>query len=491
MMLTQSAGQSLQASSQDRLFWGAVFGWQEHQGVLWPCLYIQQWIGWTAMALAAMAVWAVFFPALPQFRLLAGWLAVAPVICQIQMLFIGNLYLIQVAVVYLGLITLYRCATSDATRTWKGWLAGGSVGLAVFLFTLLTEYTVPGSLAAAVVLWFLLGQRGIKGKNRLLATGLLPAAALAGYLCYSLVNEAQVRPDVRPEKVMMDSGLAATAKLAGRNLVNDLWQLAAGRTLQQWGSIQFEAGKKGLMVIGGAALGAIALLLASRRQARSAAKNGPSSTADWKSAGVLLGAIAMGLLPVVLMGRAGHAYKLETRYWLPVMPLAACLTLAVFASVCRRQFASSLILGLGFLCGYTTLTEFFHERGELKQAQAWGVMLRPRLSDNGLNVAYVVYDTPQRTKCLEDIGLCYEMTARMTQNWSAPDRNRFWAWVGPASNWGYEIPNPPSEMNLIIRKVERRGKVARSFLINVDSQGHLRRIQQRDAITELWSDCSP
>ena len=481
--LCQSSGQPLQEVFGDRPLYGAYLGWLERHGILWPFHYGVHFFGWFSMGLAALTVWSLMFPSLPQLRLVAGCLSIAPVICQYQLVLVGGtVYLIQVASVFLGLFVLYWSVSTEVRVPWK-WLAITGAGVLVFLNTLMTEYTIPTSLAAAVLLWFLLKGKEARRKRRLLAAVFLPAVALAGYFVFYLTADPQPRPDTRPEQVILGAGFLSLFKAAGENLANDLWQLSLGRTLTVLGDFSLHADRKDFFFVGAGIFAAISIAWASLRGDQLKLAEEKPVTRHWRGAGILLAAIVLALVPVALMGRAGNIHRMDTRFWLPVLPIAACLTVFLITNLVRERFTSAAIIALGFLCGYATASHAYREFREARGAKALGDELYRRISPEGTNVAFVVYDVPDVKKC-EPIESSYELVARMTERWPTNDRNRFWAWAAPL--WGNEVPNPPEDLNVTIRRVERKGVVSKYFWVSVDERGRIRRLLERTPPGDRW-----
>lgn len=487
--LMHASGRSLQQALGDRPVYGAYLTWLHEHGMLWSVHLGVHLFGWFAQGAAAMAVWSLFFPASPRFRLTAGCLTIAPVICQYQMLIVGGtIYLIQVAAVFLGFVCIYWAVQSRAALWWKGAILL-LTGANVFLNTLVSEYTVPAALAAAVLLWFLLGARGRPLRTRVLATAWLPAIALGGYSLYYLIADAAVRPDVRPEKIILGAAnLTSLLTTSLGNLASELWQLCLGRTLAGLGRLRIEPTAGGMLVFGLGGLVAAAIVWASLRQRDASPDDRLEILSAARTAGVFLLAISLGLLPIVLIGRVGTLFQMETRYWLPVLPIAACTTVLLIRSFAREKLTAVVIAILALVCGYVAVDEARRELQRAAQTRASGRALHTMLTPEGINVAFFVYEAPD-TRRAWVTERSYELTAALTADWPTKDRNRFWAWA--ARHGQYEVPNPPADLGVALRAVLRSGPVAKFLWVSVDENGRMRRVLERSPVTDHWSSPRP
>ena len=469
----------------DRPTYGAFLSWLQDRGILWPAHAAMHFVGWFSQGLAAMIIWSLFFPTLPRLRLVAGCLAIAPVICQYQMVVIGGIiYLIQVAIVYAAFTCTYFIFRNGGKTLWKG-LAVLAIALAVFFSTLITEYTVPASVVAGLLLWFLLGHEGRSMPSRLVATGLLPACTLAGYVVYYVTVDAAVRGDVRPEKVL--SGAGGVLQLAGRTiayLADELWQLSLGRLLSSLSAIQFHPTLEAMWILGFAVVATVTIAAASLRLRATGNAEELQTSKGFRTAGVFLLALAAGLLPAVLLGRYGTVYRMETRYWLPVLPVASCLTVLLIRTCVRERLTYLVVTMLAFASAYTAIATATAEIRTATVARAWGEVLRGMLTPDGMNVALFMYDAPD-VKRAHPVERAYELTARLTSDWPVEDRNRFWAWAAPLG--GNEVPNAPGELGIAIRGTLRSGPVRKFLWISIDESGRMRRVLERSPLTDHWS----
>jgi len=270
---------------------------------------------------------------------------------------------------------------------------------------------------------------------------------------------------------------------AGENLFNDVWQLSFARTLAHLGNLQLQADKQGAFFLCAGVIAAVGIVWASsRKQAKNKMEPTPI-IAGWRAAAALLLALLAGLFPVVVMGRFGNGREVDTRFWLPVLPIAACLTTYLISSLTKQRFTLGILLILSFLCGHTIAKDAYGEVHAARTARSWGRTLHSKMSAEGINVAFIVYDVTDTKKC-EPIELSYELTARMTERWPTKDRNRFWVWAAPL--WGNEVPDPPEEIDVKIRGVERKGVVSKYFWLSIDERGGVRRLLERTPRGDHW-----
>jgi hypothetical protein len=199
--------------------------------------------------------------------------------------------------------------------------------------------------------------------------------------------------------------------------------------------------------------------------------------------GILFLAAALAMAPVVLMGRDGTLYEMETRYWLPLLPVAACLNVLLVRTLGRARLTPVVVTILALGCFYAAVTTAGTEWRNVRAAEDLGAFLHSVMTPQGYNEAYIVYDSPDNRRAYSS-ELSYELTARITEGWPARDRNRFWAWTGAPYN--DRLPFPAADLSVVLRGTLRYGAVAKSFWINVDGDGRIRRILQWTPETGGW-----
>jgi len=174
---------------------------------------------------------------------------------------------------------------------------------------------------------------------------------------------------------------------------------------------------------------------------------------------------------------------LSSRYWLPVLPVAACLNIYLLLSVLRPRMWWIVGPLCGFLAGYFTLMTAVPTIHELHKVASWGKSLERYVSPEGLTVA--VFDdvkTPDGMEFTRD----YELTARLIASWPREKQIRFWALIAPNRAVGYASgiyinQNQAPQIERYDRGVVRRGLIERLLWLRGESDGSLNIIDCRDA----------
>jgi hypothetical protein len=223
-----------------------------------------------------------------------------------------------------------------------------------------------------------------------------------------------------------------------------------------------------------ALLAGTALALGTRAPAPTTGDGHPQPSKG-KAEAVLLLALVGGLLPVALMGVSGSDGGMETRLWLPVLPIAACLSYAVLVRVAtpRRAWMGAFVVG--FLAVQSTAHLVERAVWIRNRANVWGAQLRSSLAPEGMTVAVFVSDDA-RWNGMAD----YELTARLTRSWTREERDRFWALPRMADIRyleGTRVASdvvPPAKILSYVRGLVRKGTLSRFILVAVEPDGSIR-----------------
>jgi hypothetical protein len=474
LRLMHDNGSSIQAGMLDRPLVGAIWGFLANRDALWISGYFLNGAAWLCTGLLAMQWWFFFFPHQRRLSLAVGCLTMSPILCQTQMLVINTMLASQIPVLLVyGACLIALRALTRASGAEKWLLVIIALGL-VLLGSLLSEYATSTGLACAVLLGFMVRKRGASMKSTLLVSSSFLAWVIVAYLIYWATSNAAFRPEVRPEHVVLTSHgmpklLAATVK----NICNDLWTLSVGRVLQTLGDVQIN-GAAGVIAV---AIGLFTSALVAAASRKRHQENNSLTEAEprvWTHAVCLVLAVAAGDLPVVLMGKAGCSLTdMGTRVWLPVLPIASCLSVFVLSALLRQRFVVLLVPMLGFLSGYSLAEEATHRYAVCREIKTWGAEVRKHLSPEGLNVAVFIADRPMGT--VSDL-VDYAFTEKLAAAWPKLDRDRFWAFASIADIndvSGNLVGNGsgPIRIARTIRGVTRSGLISKVIIVRAHDNG--------------------
>lgn len=455
LLVKESGPDAIRASHPDRplmgLLWSLVIPSFEtlpivgvlSQAILWPLLAFQAAIGWRKL-----------FPGEQRFEIVAACLTVAPIAVQTQLVTVTLTLgaLLSVVVGYTAILLLIRSVTGEASALH---LAGGYI---LFVAAgLVTEYTVCVGLAGLV---FLLVAARVQSDPARRARGMRIAAGLLAilvitYIVYRSTVETGARPNVDPASIVERAGgLLIRFPIA---LVSELFRVVVGafaaalatHSVVSWGS-------KSTVV--GAAYGVVTaavLIMTCRTSATDSQSLRPSVSRQV----VAILAVVAGLTPVLLMGREpGGAWT--TRFVLPVLPVAAIVTLAGTLTLVRDQLWVVPIALLGFVCGSASASTSLAVVRKHYVMTAIGDALRPRVSANDQLVVAVLSE--QCYRHWEAIG-SWESSAQVTHDWPPELSRKLWVYLEPEAVkvFGSRLASGSAGLvDVDVRSVVRRGPVA-------------------------------
>jgi hypothetical protein len=177
---------------------------------------------------------------------------------------------------------------------------------------------------------------------------------------------------------------------------------------------------------------------------------------------------------VVLMGRPIAFATAETRYWLPVLPVLSCLNVYLVITVFRRQALPAAVFLFVFVAAYFTATESRSRVIERRWTERWATEIQPHLDERGITVAVFQFDRPPSPDWRD-----YELTARLSRDWPAEQRKRFWAIVPLARfdkyvsgvGWDRKLNHPT--VSVSVRGLGVSGPIARLLWVRVRDDGTL------------------
>jgi hypothetical protein len=362
---------------------------------------------WLVLALEARALFRRLFPDLKEYGMLGACLTLAPVVVQVQ---VSSLVVAATVVLFtiLSYAAILLCLKS-AEQPGMGYLAGGLALAAAASYS--CEYATAALLAGATVLTGI----GLSGsepslRSRLVVrAGALSAVAVLAYLLFLKTADFAIRPDVDPgaavgrswEKVVR----AALGSLAG------LWYSIVGaygsalaRLAPSWSSKSSLIGFMFALVALGLAVAALPRLA--------------SSVARFSGRTFYLAlAILIGLGPAALMGRAPMLTDYESRMRVPILPIAAALTLYLALSLVHPDKRWAPVALLGAAMGYATWTTIYSNVHEVQILNGLGSLLKPYAESKPEGFTVAVVSLPRMQN---------EMTAHVTSRWPEAFERRFW-----------------------------------------------------------------
>jgi hypothetical protein len=391
----------------------------------WHASFVAQALTWPLLGMISALLWIRLFPALRRYAMVVACVAVAPIICKLQMITanIALAHLLSVVLSYGAFLLLLRFVTTD-DRFGRAALAL-SVPMLAFAI-LLTEYALPVVIVMFILFWSC-ARRAADPQTKLRAWRAIVFSTLIGGTAYGIffiTANYDARPggwEVSPFYVLTLGGADRTAFTF--RVVEGIWWSIVGSLVMSMGKITLTS-SSGILA---AAYGAIiaGLLFYGSRNPHHNAKS--RSTNAISARDVLPAAMALvaGLVPFVLMHRipwhTGDA--IQSRFELPLLPITASLIVFISLSLARQRFWAVPVLLLGFVAGNATFTEVWSAIRERQQMPALGVALQPHVSSkDGITVAAVAL--PERS-----LGprRPYELTVRLASTWPAELRRKFWA----------------------------------------------------------------
>ena len=154
----------------------------------------------------------------------------------------------------------------------------------------------------------------------------------------------------------------------------------------------------------------------------------------------LIAAVTVGVAPAVVIKGWPLTRVFESRFFLPVLLMASCATMALLLAVLHSRFASVAILAVTFLAANRLVLGAIEERRLQSTLERFGERVRPLvLAERGL----LVVVSPDRLRISEE-----EEMVKATSRWGSSQRGRLWilrpdeaaAQFGPRS--GCRLPSP-------------------------------------------------
>lgn len=329
-------------------------------------LYVACWLG---IGWITLRVWRLLFPGESGLAACAAVIAVAPLVapCQAQLHATILTAHITIVLTWAGVLLLAaarRDGLAAGARAWRVLLAGALVAAG----GLICEYTAPTAVAGAGVLLLTGRSSGREWRRTLALIGWLFAVVLAAFVVYRATASAEARPETTLAHLLTGRKLKDLA----RQLVlypGGLWHLCAGGLTRRVGEMGVRDWPS-VLAAPCAALGALGQWLLWRR--------GPTTgrvaagRALW-----LVVVVALAMLPFYVMGRRLGDSRIFGRMALPIVPVAACLTVSGLACLLRARFQRVIPLLIGAAAAFHGVEQAAWAYHERQSAARWGERVRP------------------------------------------------------------------------------------------------------------------
>ena len=411
LLLKEQGAASIAAAHPDRPLVGAL--WQAMASALgpafWPAGFVSHFILWLTLGVVTCRLWRRVFPQWAAYAPVAGALSVAPILVRTQ--------LSTVTITLLGVLSVV--AAYGALAAVFRFLGGRRPAFLVLAAALvlaagvLSEYGVVAAVAAAVLLYGL----PVAGSDRRVAraaAAALVVLSVAAYLGYIAVGDFSRRPLVDPRQRL---GAAHLLLAAPFNVLTRFWDATFGELARSVGNFDPQwSSKSSLAALAAGGLMAAALLLAIRWGAvEGANEDEPSGR---RSLAAFAGALGAGLVPVALM-RPVYRSPFASRFYLPILPVAASLTVGLVLTVLRPRFRPHAVALMGLLIGLAVFQESARAIRTRQAMAVTGALLKPLVLSASGSLLFAVSDD----------ALCHTAqvcTGAITADWPPELTRRVW-----------------------------------------------------------------
>jgi len=485
VLILNVEGGEIYANCKDAPMMAVVRQFLVDHHVFWQVATLLHWLTWIATGLVTMRLWAVLFPDHRRYALPVACFAMAPLLCQTQYIIetvtIGCQ--VPILIVYAAILLVWPPRRQDRPF----WRKAASHAIAVTfiaLATLMSEYALPAIAAGVVLMALTPDQSGEAWRARWKTIALFLVTSFVAYLIYWWMADVSMRPDVRPETVMMKYSSVRNIVTMGANFVTSIWQGTFGTQLLKLGEIRC-ADKIRLpaTLLAGLPLACIVSLITLYGAKRSYG-SGAEEIYNPRKTFTLLAVLIVGILPVIAMQQAPGVGN-GSRFWLPILPVLACLNIYLLMSVLRMRTWWIVAPLCGFLAGYFTATTAASAILDLHKVKSWGKSLEQYVSRDGLTVA--IFDNVMMPNNVEYTRE-YELTARLIASWPNEKQKRFWAFSNPIlamqnTSGIYNKTRSAEDVPQIdrdIRGVVRHGPIERLLWVHGEYDGSLSILNCRD-----------
>ncbi len=365
LLLKERGASGLTRASLDRPLVGSL--WQEAASLLgprgfWRAGFAAHFLLWLALGLIACRLWRRLCPAFAAAAPVVGALTVAPigVRTQLSTVTVTAICILSVVPAYAALLAALRFLETRRPP----WLVGAA-GL-VAAAGLLTEYGVVAAFSAAVLLWFW-PESFSAGRRRLTAL-VLAAVSVGSYLAYLGLADFSQRPKLAPA-AYLDASRWIRVPF---NAATRFWDAAAGELGRSFANFDLQWTSRSSLLAAAFGLVVGILLWWSSLPAGTPAADRPPR----RFLLALTAALAAGVLPIALL-RPIYRTGFGTRFQIPILPIAAALTVALALAVVRPKLHRLAAGFVGLLVGLAVVQESAAAIRQRQTMAAVGEALRP------------------------------------------------------------------------------------------------------------------
>jgi len=313
---------------------------------------------------------------------------------------------------------------------------------------LLSEYAVAAALAGGATLAVLGLRNSATGRSHWKPGVALIVAALIAYGVFRSTIHDGFRGDVAPG--YLAGHFAQRVVSFPLFLVTSVWQAAFGAVLSRTGDVRIalfgmERATTAALVLGVAVCIAVARTLGSDQAQDDQARAAPASLAFFeriRTELALLAGIAAGFTPFCLTARV-PADDASSRYFIPVLPLAAVLSLSLLTEILEarrlRRFGAAVLAGVSVYWSVTNAAAVLKDRHRVRQ---WSHELEAHVA-KGPTLVILTSTTPWPPFTRN-----YELTARLRHDMRGAPSQHLWV--------AREIPVTDSELKLLPANAEAR-----------------------------------
>jgi hypothetical protein len=333
---------------------------------------------------------------------------------------------------------------------------------------LFSEYGVPVALAGAVLIGAGSG-RQTDGSRWRRGAAAFAVTAVAAFAIYHVVGDSSARARVDPLRPVLYPERLADAPL---DLLTRAWQVVVGAYGEGASELRVSWDTKSSLIAVAAGCALAATLIGIARPSQTPETPRPE---DRKPLVLALAALAFGLAPVALM-QAYEPTAFASRFHLPVLPIAAVLTVSLALSMSRPRFQVVAIAVLGLLAGVATVRQAWNGWRRQEMMASIGAGVRPLVrATDGLTVVVLTGEKA----CPWD----YACTAEATARWTAEEGRS--VWFSPARELPFDLDRESVcsgsvVLDASVRSIRRTGRVGQVLWVDVRPDGF-----------RLWPYCEP
>jgi hypothetical protein len=376
------------------------------------------------VGLSAARLWRTLVPSRPEIGAVVAALSIAPITLRILFVLVNPIlsgYLGSALVFALTAIFLRRMPHRNL-----GWAEASATSVVVVLVGLLSEY---GTLASLLTAFFLalsaFFAAGDARRRYAVRAALWLVAAAAGYAGLYLTGDRTHRESVDPVS-NLETIVSYRWKVIPGRTVEGLWRSIFAGPLSTAGELEISS-RAGLRCAALAALITAAAALRRRRAGSNAAAEtvATSASAERRNVFVCFLVTGLGVAAVCLLGRTiDLADPGDSRYVIVLLPWAMIsFAYCLFAPLAGRAAAAVRLLTL-WIAFDAALSCEARLRLENRRLDRLSEIIEPHVAPSGLTLAVLASDG----KWIWYDDRDYQLTARLTRNWSdVAKKDRFWS----------------------------------------------------------------